>query len=143
MCLRAARARGGRLVAVGTTATRVLETLAGRGLLESASDSARHLGAPPDEGTGIEGSTEIFITPGYKFEAVNALLTNFHLPHSSVLALVMAFAGVERIRDAYREAVEGRYRFFSFGDAMLVEPEEHPGADAPVPGTEVEGAWRP
>ncbi len=141
--LRAARARGGRLVAVGTTATRVLETLAGRGLLESASDSARHLGVPPDEGTGIEGSTEIFITPGYKFEAVNALLTNFHLPHSSVLALVMAFAGVERIRDAYREAVEGRYRFFSFGDAMLVEPEEHPGADAPAPGTEVEGAWRP
>lgn len=111
--LRAARARGGRLVAVGTTATRVLETVGGHGLLDGDHD---------DGGSrGTEGSTDIFITPGYRFRAVDVLLTNFHLPHSSVLALVMAFAGHERIRDAYREAIALRYRFFSFGDAMLME----------------------
>jgi S-adenosylmethionine:tRNA ribosyltransferase-isomerase len=70
----------------------------------------------------IHGTTEIFITPGYCFRAVDVLLTNFHLPRSTVLALAMAFAGPERIRAAYRDAIESGYRFFSFGDAMLIEP---------------------
>jgi S-adenosylmethionine:tRNA ribosyltransferase-isomerase len=67
-----------------------------------------------------EGITGLFITPGYRFRAVDTLITNFHLPRSSLLALVMAFAGVERILEAYRCAVEEGYRFFSYGDAMLI-----------------------
>ena len=89
-----------RVLAVGTTTTRVLETLA--------------RGAP------LEGRTELFITPGFEFRRVDALLTNFHLPRSTLLALVMAFAGVERTRELYRLAIAERYRFYSFGDAMLV-----------------------
>lgn len=120
--LRATRGRGGRLVAVGTTATRVLETLAGIGAFDE----------PPERpGDGprtalahdIAGDTEIFITPGYRFRAVDALLTNFHLPRSSVLALAMAFAGADRLRASYEEAISLRYRFFSFGDAMFVEKD--------------------
>jgi S-adenosylmethionine:tRNA ribosyltransferase-isomerase len=102
---------GTRLVAVGTTAARVLETLAGAG------------GATrPPLGEQAGGTTNIFITPGYRFRMVDALLTNFHLPKSTVLALAMAFAGMERIRRAYAEAIALDYRFFSFGDAMLIEP---------------------
>lgn len=89
-----------RVMAVGTTTTRVLETLA--------------RGAP------LSGRTELFITPGFEFRRVDALLTNFHLPRSTLLALVMAFAGVEETRRLYRIAIEERYRFYSFGDAMLV-----------------------
>ena len=89
-----------RVLAVGTTTVRVLETLA--------------RGAP------LEGRTQLFITPGFQFRRVDALLTNFHLPRSTLLALVMAFAGVEETRALYREAIERRYRFYSFGDAMLV-----------------------
>ena len=89
-----------RVLAVGTTTTRVLESLAG--------------GAP------LAGRTELFITPGFAFRRVDALLTNFHLPRSSLLALVMAFAGVEETRRLYRIAIDERYRFLSFGDAMLV-----------------------
>jgi len=89
-----------RVLAVGTTTVRVLETLA--------------RGAPP------AGRTELFITPGFEFRRVDALLTNFHLPRSTLLALVMAFAGVEETRRLYRLAVEERYRFYSFGDAMLI-----------------------
>ena len=89
-----------RLVAVGTTTVRVLETLA--------------RGAP------LEGRTDLFVTPGFDFHCVGALLTNFHLPRSTLLALVMAFAGVERTLELYRLAIEERYRFYSFGDAMLV-----------------------
>ena len=108
---------GGRLVAVGTTTARVLETLATRGILDASA-----IAGP------TSGSTEIFITPGYRFQAVHALLTNFHLARSTVLALVMAFAGVERIRRAYAEALALGYRFFSFGDAMLIEgPAGEPG----------------
>jgi S-adenosylmethionine:tRNA ribosyltransferase-isomerase len=107
--LRSARARGGRLVAVGTTATRVLETLGGIGAFATGACDAP------------AGDTQIFITPGYRFRVVDALLTNFHLPRSSVLALVMAFAGAAPLRAAYDEAIALRYRFFSFGDAMLVE----------------------
>lgn len=99
------RQRGGRLVAVGTTVVRVLESVAG----------ADGRVAPG------EGSTEIFITPGFRFQAVDLLLTNFHLPRSTLLMLVSALSGRERILDAYREAVARRYRFFSYGDAMLLE----------------------
>jgi S-adenosylmethionine:tRNA ribosyltransferase-isomerase len=89
-----------RVLAVGTTTVRVLETLA--------------RGAP------LAGRTSLFVTPGFEFRRVDALLTNFHLPRSTLLALVMAFAGVEQTRDLYRVAIAERYRFYSFGDAMLV-----------------------
>jgi S-adenosylmethionine:tRNA ribosyltransferase-isomerase len=89
-----------RVLAVGTTTVRVLETLA--------------RGAP------LAGRTELFITPGFEFRRTDALLTNFHLPRSTLLALVMAFAGVEETRRLYRLAIEERYRFYSFGDAMLI-----------------------
>jgi S-adenosylmethionine:tRNA ribosyltransferase-isomerase len=108
--IRAAIDSGDRLVTVGTTATRVVETLARIGALE---------GRVQEE--TICGSTDIFITPGCRFRAVDLLLTNFHLPRSTVLALAMAFAGVERLRQAYAEAIALGYRFFSFGDAMLIE----------------------
>jgi S-adenosylmethionine:tRNA ribosyltransferase-isomerase len=101
----AARARGGRVVAVGTTAVRSLETAAAAGAL-----------AP------YRGETELFIYPGYRFRVVDALLTNFHLPESSLLMLVSAFAGRQAVLAAYRHAVAERYRFFSYGDAMLVFP---------------------
>ena len=100
----AARARGGRVVAVGTTSVRTLETCA-------AADGT----VSPSEGV-----TRKFIFPGYRFRAVDALLTNFHLPRSSLLALVMAFAGVEAVRAAYRAAIAEGYRFYSYGDAMWV-----------------------
>lgn len=124
--IREAWASDRRLVAVGTTATRVLETLAQTGALENT----------PSEGPAC-GSTAIFITPGYRFRAVDALLTNLHLPKSTVLALTMAFAGVERLRDAYAEAIAMRYRFFSFGDAMLIEKPAGPG-DADTGDSEAE-----
>jgi S-adenosylmethionine:tRNA ribosyltransferase-isomerase len=89
-----------RVLAVGTTTVRVLETLA--------------RGAP------LAGRTELLVTPGFEFRRVDCLLTNFHLPRSTLLALVMAFAGVEETRRLYRLAVEERYRFYSFGDAMLI-----------------------
>lgn len=88
------------VVAVGTTTVRVLETVAGGGPLE--------------------GRTELFVTPGYRFRRVDALVTNFHLPRTTLLALVMAFTGVEETRELYRAAIAERYRFYSFGDAMLV-----------------------
>lgn len=100
----AARAAGGRIVAVGTTSVRTLETCAG--------EDGR---VAPSEGT-----TRLFLYPGCAYRVVDAMLTNFHLPRSSLLALVMAFAGVDAVREAYREAVERRYRFFSYGDAMFV-----------------------
>ena len=89
-----------RVVAVGTTTVRVLETIA--------------------RGGPLAGRTELFVTPGFEFRRVDALLTNFHLPRSTLLALVMAFAGVEETRALYRLAVAERYRFYSFGDAMLL-----------------------
>jgi S-adenosylmethionine:tRNA ribosyltransferase-isomerase len=89
-----------RVLSVGTTTVRVLETLA--------------------QGGPLAGRTGLFITPGFEFRRVDALLTNFHLPRSTLLALVMAFAGIEETRRLYRLAVEERYRFYSFGDAMLI-----------------------
>jgi S-adenosylmethionine:tRNA ribosyltransferase-isomerase len=96
---------GGRIIAVGTTSCRVLESVA------------------TDDGQiqAVSGETGIFIYPGYKFKAVDTLITNFHLPESTLLMLVSALAGKERIMDAYKTAVDERYRFFSFGDAMLIE----------------------
>jgi S-adenosylmethionine:tRNA ribosyltransferase-isomerase len=88
------------VVAVGTTTVRVVETVAGGGPLE--------------------GRTELFVTPGFRFRRVGALVTNFHLPRTTLLALVMAFAGIDETRELYRAAVAARYRFYSFGDAMLV-----------------------
>ena len=108
----AARARGGRVVAVGTTSVRALESAAAR------QDGA--LGERRLPGTA-RGDTRLFITPGYRYRIVDALLTNFHLPQSTLLMLVSALAGVEPIRRAYRHAVAERYRFFSYGDAMFIE----------------------
>jgi S-adenosylmethionine:tRNA ribosyltransferase-isomerase len=101
----AARTRGRRVIAVGTTAVRALESAALDGRL-----------AP------FQGDTRLFITPGYRFRVVDALLTNFHLPESTLLVLVSAFAGRELVLRAYRHAIAARYRFFSYGDAMFVEP---------------------
>jgi S-adenosylmethionine:tRNA ribosyltransferase-isomerase len=97
------RSRGGRVIAVGTTAVRSLETAAADGDLKP-----------------FAGDSRIFIYPGYRFRAIDGLITNFHLPESTLLMLVSALAGRERILDAYRHAVEKRYRFFSYGDAMLI-----------------------
>ena len=96
---------GGRIVCVGTTSCRTLESL-----------------AEPD-GTFTEKSawTDIFIYPGYRFRAMDALITNFHLPESTLIMLVSAFAGYDHVMHAYHEAVKSRYRFFSFGDAMFIE----------------------
>ena len=107
-----ARARGGRVVAVGTTVVRALETAAAGGEL-----------AP------LEGESRLFIVPGHRFRVVDALVTNFHLPESTLLVLVAALAGRERVLAAYDHAVAGRYRFFSYGDAMFVLPD--PAALAP------------
>ncbi|WP_374019652.1 tRNA preQ1(34) S-adenosylmethionine ribosyltransferase-isomerase QueA [Paenibacillus thiaminolyticus] len=100
------RSSGGRIIAVGTTSCRTLETIAGR------------YGAEPV--TACSGWTDIFIYPGYEFRLVDSLLTNFHLPKSTLVMLVSAFAGREHIMAAYREAIEQDYRFFSFGDAMFI-----------------------
>lgn len=103
--IRDTRARGGRVIAVGTTSMRTLEAAAlGDGTVRAGS-----------------GETDIFITPGYRFQTVDRLITNFHLPRSTLLMLVSAFAGMAPIRRAYAHAVAERYRFFSYGDAMLLE----------------------
>lgn len=98
------RARGGRVIAVGTTATRGLETAGESGELRP-----------------FRGETSLFIRPGYRFRIVDAMITNFHLPGSSLLMLVCALGGTERVMGAYRHAVQQRYRFFSYGDAMFLE----------------------
>jgi len=103
--MRRARARGGRVIAVGTTVVRALESAKHEGVVEP-----------------FAGETQIFIFPGYRITSVDALITNFHLPESTLLMLVSAFAGRELMLEAYRHAVEQRYRFFSYGDAMLILP---------------------
>jgi S-adenosylmethionine:tRNA ribosyltransferase-isomerase len=97
----AARERGGRVVSVGTTTVRTLESWAATGQ--------------------VSGDTAIFITPGFQFRVVDLLVTNFHLPRSTLLMLVSAFAGYDRIMALYRHAIDRRYRFFSYGDAMLLK----------------------
>ena len=103
--INAARAAGGRIVAVGTTSCRTLE---------SVTDDAGIVHAK-------SGWTDIFITPGYRFKAVDALITNFHLPESTLLMLVSALSSREEMLAAYEHAVQERYRFFSFGDAMFIQ----------------------
>jgi S-adenosylmethionine:tRNA ribosyltransferase-isomerase len=102
-----ARSEGRRITAVGTTSLRALESAA----------IGERVGAGAAE-------TRLFITPGYRFQMVDRLLTNFHLPKSTLLMLVSAFAGMDLIRAAYRHAIDSRYRFFSYGDAMLLEREK-------------------
>jgi S-adenosylmethionine:tRNA ribosyltransferase-isomerase len=101
--INAVKKKGNRVVAVGTTSTRVLETVAADSQIEASS-----------------GQTKLFIKPGYKFKIIDAMITNFHLPKSTLLALVAAFAGLEKILAAYEHAIEQRYRFYSYGDAMLI-----------------------
>jgi S-adenosylmethionine:tRNA ribosyltransferase-isomerase len=103
-----ARAAGRSVVAVGTTSLRALEAAAGDGALAAGA-----------------GETELFIAPGYRFRVADRLITNFHLPRSTLLMLVAAFAGMEPVRAAYRHAIAQRYRFFSYGDAMLIDRIEH------------------
>ena len=105
--INAARKAGGRIVAVGTTSLRILE---------SAAD---------EDGTvhAFSGETDIFITPGYKFRAVDLLLTNFHLPRSTLFMLVCAFSGTTAMKNAYAHAIDAGYRFYSYGDACLLYPE--------------------
>ena len=99
--------QGGRVIAVGTTSCRTLESAADEnGVIQAGN-----------------GWTEIFIYPGYRFKMIDGLITNFHLPESTLMMLVSALAGKERIMAAYEEAVKERYRFFSFGDAMFIDPE--------------------
>lgn len=132
---------GGRIVAVGTTTARVLETAALRsagitGSLQtiSARDAAGETSAvcPWRPVAAFEGPTDLFIYPGYRFRAVDALLTNFHLPRSSLLMMVSAFAGREAVLAAYRAAVAEGYRFYSFGDAMFIGTHRA-GAPEPAP----------
>ena len=103
--VRQTREEGGRVIAVGTTSVRSLETAARNGAIEP-----------------YAGETDLFILPGYEFRTIDAMITNFHLPQSSLLMLVAAFAGTERILAAYRHAVAERYRFFSYGDSMFLTP---------------------
>ena len=103
LAVRQARSRGGRVIAIGTTAVRALESASRNGRIEA----------------GV-GHTDLFITPGYRFQSVDAMLTNFHLPESTLLMLVSAFAGYDAIMNAYRHAIEQEYRFFSYGDAMFL-----------------------
>ncbi|WP_207061654.1 tRNA preQ1(34) S-adenosylmethionine ribosyltransferase-isomerase QueA [Motiliproteus sp. SC1-56] len=107
--VRATRARGGRVVAVGTTSVRCLETASREGRIQPYS-----------------GDTDIFIYPGYRFKTVDVLVTNFHLPESTLLMLVSAFAGTEHVRAAYAEAVAQKYRFYSYGDAMFITRQTQP-----------------
>ena len=101
-----AKSSGGRIIAVGTTSVRALECASNDGMISPFS-----------------GETDMFIYPGYNFQIVDAMITNFHLPRSSLLMLVAAFAGKDRILDAYKHAVSKKYRFFSYGDAMFLTPE--------------------
>ena len=109
--INAARKSGGRIVAVGTTALR---------LLESAADEAGAIHP-------FDGATDIFITPGYRFRAVDLLVTNFHLPRSTLFMLVAAFSGLDTMKRAYAHAIDAGYRFYSYGDACLLHPEAAPG----------------
>lgn len=106
--VRATRVRGGRVIAVGTTSVRALEAASQKGNIQP-----------------FCGETSIFITPGYRFRSVDALVTNFHLPESTLLVLVCAFAGKQQVLAAYRHAVANGYRFFSYGDAMFILPEAY------------------
>jgi S-adenosylmethionine:tRNA ribosyltransferase-isomerase len=102
--IREAKGRGKRVIAVGTTVVRALE---------SAADSEGQV-------RSMDGETDLFIVPGYRFRVVDAMMTNFHLPRTTLVMLVAAFLGRERLLEVYREAIRERYRFYSYGDAMLI-----------------------
>ena len=106
-----AKARGGRIFAVGTTVVRSLETASRDGVLKP-----------------YQGETDLFIQPGFEFHCVDGLLTNFHLPQSTLLALVCAFGGYENVMAAYHEAIDHEYRFFSYGDAMFLFKNDERGS---------------
>ena len=108
--IQATRQAGGRVIAVGTTSARALESAAAQ-LADPSSENV----------TTLSGDTRLFITPGYEFRWIDALLTNFHLPQSTLLMMVSALAGMEPIQRAYQHAIQSRYRFFSYGDAMFIE----------------------
>ena len=126
--LNAARARGGRIVAIGTTSLR---------LLESAADASGDF-------RPFEGETAIFITPGYGFRAVDVLFTNFHLPRSTLLMLVSAFCGPATVRAAYAHAISAEYRFYSYGDACLLHraPSDADPGQAPEVNTTLRKALK-
>lgn len=113
--IEATRARGGRVIAVGTTSVRSLESAAQASLAEGKALAPFY------------GDTNIFIYPGYRFQLVDAMVTNFHLPESTLIMLVSAFAGQDHIMEAYRQAVAERYRFFSYGDAMFITRQDAAG----------------
>ena len=115
--VRACRERGGRVVAIGTTAVRSLESAAVR--QSNPADGDRWI-------EPFHGDTDIFLYPGCDFKVVDAMVTNFHLPESTLIMLVSAFAGIETIRHAYQTAIDNRYRFFSYGDAMFLTRQERP-----------------
>jgi S-adenosylmethionine:tRNA ribosyltransferase-isomerase len=122
--LNAARASGGRLIAVGTTSLRLLESAAGEdGMIRP-----------------FEGDTAIFITPGYRFRAAEGLMTNFHLPKSTLFMLVSAFAGLETMREAYAHAIDAGYRFYSYGDASLLWRSPSTASRSPAPNGGGEGS---
>ncbi len=114
--INATRAAGGRVIAVGTTVVRSLETAASQAAGQRGAAGSSRAVAP------YRGATRIFIKPGHKFRAVDAMLTNFHLPESTLLMLCAAFVGRETLLAAYAHAVQARYRFFSYGDAMFLTP---------------------
>jgi S-adenosylmethionine:tRNA ribosyltransferase-isomerase len=116
--IRAAKARGGRVVAIGTTSLRLLESAA----------------AETGEVRPFAGETRLFILPGYRFKAIDLLLTNFHLPRSTLFMLVSALAGLDRMKAAYAHAIDAGYRFFSYGDACLIEPRSSFAFSAPEGG---------
>jgi S-adenosylmethionine:tRNA ribosyltransferase-isomerase len=113
--LNAVRAGGGEITAVGSTALRTLES------------------AARDDGTlrPFSGETDLFITPGYRFKVIDRIMTNFHLPKSTLFMLVSAFSGLARMQAAYGHAIEAEYRFFSYGDACLLEPDRTTWGNAP------------
>jgi S-adenosylmethionine:tRNA ribosyltransferase-isomerase len=121
-----ARALGGRVIAVGTTSVRSLEAAAQDNPHLAAKYLTRHplTRAPAEHSrapTAQSGDTRLFITPGADYQVVDAMVTNFHLPQSTLLMLVAAFIGLDQMRYAYQHAIEQRYRFFSYGDAMFLE----------------------
>ncbi len=115
-----AKSKGGRVVAVGTTSLRALEAFASETSLDLNTPKGQN-GSLALKDSGHQGDTQIFIKPGHAFKVVDCLITNFHLPKSTLLMLVSAFAGKERIMQAYQHAIERKYRFFSYGDAMWLE----------------------
>ena len=118
------KGEGHRVIAVGTTSVRILETAASKSQIANRKSANQQTSRSPFANSPLvqpfEGATNLFIYPGYQFRAVDTLITNFHLPRSTLLMLVAGFAGKELLDRAYREAIQERYRFYSFGDAMLI-----------------------